>query len=196
MRPETFIRLLRCFEPIDNKSDRWYDIVWPAIQQSISFDEHAYVLPRIVMSQIILGYPPKSLIEVVLSKEYLEEYYSLEDEDSKNSRTLRMIYWYALRAKQSFDVEYKITGTDQLKQINEQSSKNHDPLIDVVANEIGDGKYLNFVSMENDVVMEVIKVNKKTGQLTDIRLKDESLRNNTNEPIPAEMIVIEPDELL
>lgn len=189
----TLYRLLESFEKINYKPHNWNSIIWPAIECNLIYNICDENLAHITTSLITLGHFSKTLIETVLSREYLRNYIkSVNDSDATYFPVL-FTYMTAKQHGNTNGFEYTITGTEQIQYIIDSNIKNirEKPLTKYLCDKIGPNKYLNSVLMECGTILSIVKIDKCSREFLEFNVNGES-----GEVVPFESIEIGENEIL
>lgn len=189
---EKLVQVLRCYAMFDCKSPRWDDLILPAINDNLLATTKGPYLAEITKLLILLGHPPNNGIEAVLSPRFLNEFAAKIYKTPKLQTSLKAIYWYAKQKQNDDGVKFYVSNLAGLQKIFDHNRKLHRPLDSMISEQIGKNKILNNVSTRHGGLWNVVKVNKKTMELTDFHLTSPA----DNDRIPVENITIEPDEQL
>lgn len=190
--PKILVQLLRCYAAFDCKSLRWDDLILPAIEENLSAKKQGIFLIECTMRLLLLGHPSKKAIETVLSNEFLDQYAMKINKKPNLQNKIKAIYWYSKQKQNDDGTKYYINDITGLQRIFDHNRKFHKPLDYMISEEIGENKFLNNVKTRHGGLWNMVKLNRKTNELTDIHLTSPT----ETERIPVENIIVEPDEQL
>lgn len=182
--------LIEAFDILQYKPPNWSTVIWPAIECNLIYNICDENLPYITSSLISLDVYCKSLIETVLSKEFLENPIG-----QKQKFGILYIYWCILARMQQTNETFTITGTEHINQFIQihLNNKNDEKLSRYFLNDLGAEKFVNNVANKDGIFLQnIVNVNLKTMEFVDIRKNETDCNGLTR----LEDIITNDDEQL